>query len=239
MVSMTVVQEAPRTRQIDGGLRLDLPLLRRRRMMGLAGGTTVAVLAGTPAPAGPCVLTRSGIVRSDIRRGFGTASGVARGVPLTIRLRLESTRSGAPLTGLAVYLWQADAQGRYSLHTEELAGQNYLRGVQATDEAGWVTFTSIFPGIEPGHRPHLHFEVYPGVAEATETTGELLTGRLTLPEDVCRQAYGNPAYAGSKSNLARSSRTTDAFAGPDGPLMMAAVTGDVRRGFTASRSVRL
>ena len=65
------------------------------------------------------VLTESGIARSDITRSFGSASGVAEGVPLTIKLTVLDTANGAgPLQGAAVYLWHCDREGRYSLYSE-------------------------------------------------------------------------------------------------------------------------
>jgi protocatechuate 3,4-dioxygenase beta subunit len=65
------------------------------------------------------VLTESGIVRSDITRSFGSASGVAEGVPLTIKRTVLDTTDGAgPLQGAAVYLWHRDREGRYSLYSE-------------------------------------------------------------------------------------------------------------------------
>lgn len=38
---------------------------------------------------GPNILTASGIVRSDIRSSFGSASAVVKGIPLTIKLNLQ------------------------------------------------------------------------------------------------------------------------------------------------------
>jgi len=161
---------------VEYGLSHDVPLLRRRRMLGLTGGTTVAVLSGALTCA------TSALVRGDIRRSFGTAKGVARGVPLTIDLRLVGAATGVPATGLAVYLWHADRDSRYSLYSPGLTGENYLRGVQPTDAAGRAVFTSVFPanGI-------VHYEIYPGVAQATNARGLLLSGQRTLPV--------SPAYA--------------------------------------------
>lgn len=158
------------------GLNQDVTLLRRRRLLGLSGGTTVAVLAGELTCAA------SAIVRSDIRRSFGTAKGVARGLPLTIDLRLVGTVTGVPAAGLAVYLWHADRDGAYSLYSPGLTGENFLRGVQATDGDGRVVFTSVFPG-----NGVIHYEIYPSVAQATKATGLLLSGSLMLPV--------SPAYA--------------------------------------------
>jgi hypothetical protein len=92
------------------------------------GGTTVnegtiPEETGGPYPAdgsdGVNVLTRSGIVRSDITRSFGSGSAVAEGVPLTIALTVvDLGHNSAPLSGAAVYLWHCDREGRYSLYSE-------------------------------------------------------------------------------------------------------------------------
>jgi protocatechuate 3,4-dioxygenase beta subunit len=222
----------------DTGLAHDLPLVRRRRMTGLAGGTTVAALAGVTlgrpelATTLAARLARSGIVRDDIRRSFGTATRVARGVPLTVRLRLVSANSGQPVAGHAVYLWQADRDGAYSLYSPGLSGENYLRGVQATDARGWVQFRSIFPGAAAGW-PHLHFEVFPGLDAATDATGRLHACRMTLPADACAAVYARPDYAASRPSL------TGNPAGDGRELVMAAVTGDAGRGFTAVRTLAI
>ncbi|MEV8371170.1 3,4-dioxygenase subunit beta [Kribbella sp. NPDC056861] len=116
---------------------------------------------------GPNVLTESGIVRSDLTKSFGSASGVAEGVPLTVELVVLDAAKDTPLAGAAVYLWHCDAQGRYSLYDGEISGENYCRGVQAADSAGKVTFTTIFPAAYQGRWPHIHFEVYSSLSEAT------------------------------------------------------------------------
>ncbi len=68
---------------------------------------------GGPVPAdgskGVNVLSPSGIVHSDITSSFGSASGVAEGVPLTIALTiLDVSTGGTPLAGAAVYPWHCD-----------------------------------------------------------------------------------------------------------------------------------
>src|SRR3954467_1757394 len=110
------------------------------------------------------VLTRSGIVRSDIRTSISTGN-TAAGVPLTIKLTLVDSNSNcAPLAGYAVYLWHCNRDGKYSLYSSGVTSEDYLRGVQATDSTGTVTFTSIFPACYSGRWPHVHFEIYPSLA---------------------------------------------------------------------------
>ena len=202
-----------------GGLADDFPVVRRRRMLGLTGGVTMATVGREASH-----LTRSGIIRGDIRRGFGSASGVARGVRLDIRLRLTSASSGRPLPGYAVYLWHADRDGNYSLYTPGLESENYLRGVQLADSAGWTRFTSVFPGAHDGRWPHLHFEVYPSLAAAPGT--RLHAAEITLPADACAAVYATPAYESSRG-----------LGHPGAPVEMASVTGDLRRGLVATRTI--
>jgi len=117
---------------------------------------------------GPNVLTQSGIVRSDIRSSFGSASGTAAGVPTTVTLTItDAAKNCAALAGAAVYLWHCDRDGHYSMYSESVENQNYLRGVQQTDASGKVTFQTIFPACYSGRWPHMHFEVYPSLAAVT------------------------------------------------------------------------
>ena len=61
---------------------------------------------------------------SDITKSFGDASGVAEGVPTTIKLKLlDVAGGGKPLAGAAVYVWHCDREGRYSLYDEAIAGR--------------------------------------------------------------------------------------------------------------------
>jgi len=106
-------------------------------------GTEIPEETAGPYPGdgsnGVNVLTESGIVRSDITSSFGSASGVAQGVPLTIKLKVLDTGNGsAGLQGAAVYLWHCDRDGRYSLYSEGITQENYLRGVQETGSDGSV-----------------------------------------------------------------------------------------------------
>jgi protocatechuate 3,4-dioxygenase beta subunit len=183
------------------------------------------------------VLTDSGIVRSDITRSFGSA-GVAGGVPLTVTLTVLDTANGsAALAGAAVYLWHCDREGRYSLYSQGVTEENYLRGVQETDAAGQVTFTSIYPAAYSGRWPHIHFEVYPNLAAATSASGKLRTSQLALPEETSSQVYATSGYATSVRNLAQTSLDTDNVFRDGYSLQMATVTGSVDAGLAATLKV--
>jgi protocatechuate 3,4-dioxygenase beta subunit len=184
---------------------------------------------------GPNVLTESGIVRSDIRSSFGSSSGTADGVPLTVTLSLLDQANGcAALSGAAVYLWHCDREGRYSLYSDGVTDQNYLRGVQEADANGQVTFTTIFPACYSGRWPHIHFEVYSSLAEATSAGNVMATSQLAFPEDVCDLVYTNDGYEQSVENKAQTSLDSDMVFSDGVDQQLADVNGDVGSGFTAT-----
>jgi hypothetical protein len=97
---------------------------------------------------GANVLNQSGIIRSDITSSFGSSTTKAEGVPLNITMTINDfANNEAPLAGGAVYVWHCDREGRYSLYSQGVIGENYLRGVQETDGRGQVKFTTIFPPV--------------------------------------------------------------------------------------------
>ena len=184
------------------------------------------------------VLTDSGIVRSDITTSFGAASGVAAGVPLTIELAvLDVSNGGGALANAAIYLWHCDMDGLYSLYSQGVESENYLRGVQETDADGKVTFTSIYPGAYSGRWPHIHFEVYPSLDAATTASDKLRTSQIALPQDASALVYATDGYSQSARNLASSSLSTDNVFRDGYSLQLATVTGSVERGMTARLDV--
>lgn len=188
---------------------------------------------------GPDVLEQSGVVRSDLRSSFGGASGTAEGVPMTLTLTiLDIAAGGTPMTGAAVYVWHCDRAGEYSMYSNSIVNENYLRGVQVTDDAGAVGFTSIFPACYSGRWPHIHFEVYPDQASITDSTKAIATSQVALPQNACDAVYATTGYEQSVSNLSQLSLTSDNVFGNDGGVhQLATVTGDVGQGYAVALTV--
>ncbi len=187
---------------------------------------------------GPNVLTESGIVRDDIRSSFGDSSGTAEGVPLTVELTVVDTGNDCgPLEGAAVYVWHCDQAGGYSLYSEGITDQNYLRGVQETGADGKVTFTTIFPAAYMGRWPHIHFEVYASLDDATGGGEPTATSQIALPEDACSAVYATAGYEQSAQNLAQTSLESDMVFSDGADAQLAAVEGDVDSGYTATLTV--
>ncbi len=212
---------------------------------GGAGGECREIPTETAGPFpgdgsnGPNVLNQSGIVRSDITSSFGSASGVAKGVPLTINLSIvEVARSCAALASAAVYVWHCDREGRYSLYSRTAVDQTYLRGVQQADGSGRVTFQTIFPAAYQGRWPHIHFEVYPSLAAATSGGDSLALSQLALPGEACKEVYATSGYETSVRNLAQTSLARDGVFRDDGGVrQLATVTGSVGGGLVANLTV--
>ena len=204
--------------------------------------TEVPDETGGPYPAdgsnGVNVLDDSGIVRSDIRSSFGSSTTTAAGVPLTIKLTVRDTSTGAAKTGAAVYLWHCDREGQYSLYSRAVTGENYLRGVQETDATGTVTFTSIFPACYSGRWPHIHFEVYSSVAGATSSGPIVKTSQIALPQEACDAVYATDGYSASVGNLSQVSLQRDNVFGNDAGIhQIATMSGDTSSGYTSALTV--
>ena len=182
-------------------------------------------------------LALTGIVRSDIRPSFGTMSGTAAGVQTTLTLTLVNVNSScADLSGYAIYVWHCDRDGEYSLYG--ITDQNYLRGVQATDASGVVTFTTIFPACYSGRMPHIHVEVYRSETTASSYTNKLKTTQIAFPVDVCTTVYATATgYSASVANFADISFATDMVFSDGTTTEMATVTGSVADGYAVSLTV--
>lgn len=243
--------------------------LGRRGILGLFGGLGVATLAGCAGSddtssgsnvevaageipeetAGPFpgdgsngvnVLTESGVVRSDITASFGSASGVADGVPMTIRMKVYDLdgEDATVLAGAAVYVWHCDRDGEYSMYSDTVGDENYLRGVQEADADGVVEFTSIFPACYAGRWPHIHFEVYRSLGEATSAGSKLRTSQIAIPQDVCEEVYGGAeGYDQSVAKLAQVSLDSDLVFADGHSLQLGKVTGSLDEGYTIALNV--
>lgn len=241
---------------------------RRRFLAALATGLGGAVLAGCGSRAeaqdGNCpvtpteirgpfpadgvggrdrsinVLELDGIVRRDITSSFAGMNGRAQGVPMEIELDLVRSADGCPvLASHAIYLWQCDASGDYSLYNNREV--NYLRGLQAADASGVARFESIVPGCYGGRAPHLHLEVFSSAEAAMAGERAVLVSQLGLPEEPSATVYADRAtYGESLRNLERWPPSRDwAFRGEEKSMLILGMSGDPQTGYTAKATVAL
>ena len=202
------------------------------------GGPYPADGTNTSSGSTSNVLTLSGIVRSNIVSSIGASSGSAVGVPLTITLKVVNTSAScANLAGFAVYLWHCDQQGRYSLYSSGVTGENYLRGVQVTDSSGSVTFTSIYPACYDGRWPHIHFEVYASTASATTGRNAIKTSQIAMPASANSAVFATSNYTASAANYAKVSLATDGVFSDGATLETPSITGSVSAGYAIALQV--
>lgn len=212
-------------------------------------GTTTTTTAGGEIPqetAGPYpgdgtngvnVLTESGIVRSDITSSLD-GGATAEGVPLTFTFTItDLANDGAPFEGVAVYLWHCNAQGQYSMYSEGIEDETYLRGVQVADANGEVTFKTIMPACYDGRWPHMHFEVYPDADSATTGENAIATSQVAIPKDIATAVFEVDTYENAAENLSKVSLDTDNVFGDGYELELGTFVGDIDSGYTGSLAV--
>lgn len=83
------------------------------------------------------------------------------------------SKSGKPLVGHRIEIWQCDVNGKY-LHANDTRSVNYDNGFQGfghdvTDVNGNYSFKTIKPTIYPGRAPHIHVKVLAGKRELLTT----------------------------------------------------------------------
>lgn len=201
---------------------------------GTTGGTSSSGSSGSSSGAGVCELypqqtegpfyLDEKLLRKDITEGKS-------GVPLTLRLTVLGAGACTPIAGAVVDIWHNDAGGVYSGYPDQVGsvdttGQKFLRGMQTTNAAGEVEFTTIYPGWYPGRTTHIHFKVHLG-------GGTLVTSQMYFPEEINEAVYRTPVYAarGQKD----TSNAQDGIARGAGALL--SVTGDATTGYVASLAI--
>ncbi|OZC50971.1 3,4-dioxygenase subunit beta [Rhodococcus sp. WWJCD1] len=197
-----------------------------------------------PYPAdgtnGVNVLEESGIVRNDITSSLDGGTTV-EGTPMSFTFTLtDMANDNRPFEGAAVYVWQCDADGQYSMYSEGVEDETYLRGIQAAGADGTVTFETIVPGCYSGRWTHMHFEVYPDAASATNADNAIATSQVAFPQDMLDAIYQLDTYPNSAKNLAQlGSLDNDNVFGDGYDLEMGTFSGDPTSGYVGSLAVAI
>lgn len=185
------------------------------------------------------ILEQSGIERQDIRSSLDGGT-TAEGVALTMAFVVTDMAQGKPFEGAAVYAWQCDAKGQYSMYTQGVENETFLRGVQIADADGKVSFTTIVPGCYTGRWPHIHFEVYPDKASATDVGNVIATSQVAFPIEMLTPIFERSEYAGSTQNLtAIGSVDKDMIFADSIDLQTPTLTGDIDAGYSATLAVKV
>lgn len=186
---------------------------------------------------GPDVLDETGVERRDLTTSVD-GNGSVTGTAMTLTMNLVAiTSDNKPMTNAAVYVWHCDAAGRYSMYSDEVTDQTWLRGVQVTDANGQVTFDSIIPGCYTGRWPHIHFEVFTSIDDITDASNAVLTSQIVVPEAAVTQPYTQSEYDGSVENLSQITLESDGIFSDGWEQQTPDVVGNVTDGFSFAITV--
>jgi protocatechuate 3,4-dioxygenase beta subunit len=174
----------------------------------LLPGANVCVL--TPqAVEGPFYFDPK-LERADITEGKA-------GVPLALVLQVVQAGDCAPLKGARVDVWHADALGYYSGYPGQsdarnvsTAGQHFLRGTQFTNEAGQVTFSTVYPGWYEGRTAHIHCKVF--LDDKT-----VLTAQVYFPDALSEFIYKNVKPYNTRAHERDTVNATDNLVNTNDP----------------------
>lgn len=191
------------------------------------GGSSTTTGGGTTANASCSVSPTETIgpypslqdlIRSDIREDRD-------GTPLQLTISVVNAADGcSPLADAAVEIWQCDVAGDYSQYGSQRA-RTFLRGIQSTNSAGEVVFTTIYPGWYQGRATHIHVEV----ARAGRS---LKVTQMAFPEEISNQVHTQGVYASRGVN--RLSNSQDGIFADGYSTQLASVAGSPAGGMTAT-----
>jgi protocatechuate 3,4-dioxygenase beta subunit len=188
--------------------------------------TTAATLVPeeTPVPYPLDLHNDPAMFRRDITEG-------RTGVPLTLTLMiLDVNKSGSPLSNARVDVWHCDKDGLYSGYRQQggsTIGETFCRGIQLTDSAGKVTFTTIYPGWYTGRITHIHFQVY-------LNNGLVATSQLAFPQEITTTVYDSALYRARGQNSSVTSFAQDNVFRDGTAGEVLTIAGDTAPGYTAS-----
>jgi hypothetical protein len=102
-----------------------------------------------------------------------------------------------------------------------------------------VTFRTIVPGCYDGRWTHIHFEVYPDLASATNVQSAIATSQVAFPVKMLDKVYKDTdLYPSSATNLAKlGSIDNDMVFGDGYALEMGTFKGNPQKGYVGSLAV--
>jgi protocatechuate 3,4-dioxygenase beta subunit len=178
--------------------------MRRREVLAGLGASVAGALSNIEVFAadapGACVLTPQTedgpfffdpkLVRADITEG-------KQGMPLELVMRVVTVAGCSAIKSARADVWQPDALGLYSGYDKQTGtgvqrtlsatGKTFLRGTQFTNDAGAVSFTTIYPSWYTGRTPHIHFKVF-------LDRSRVITSQIFFPDDVNDQVFSAAPY---------------------------------------------
>jgi hypothetical protein len=144
--------------------------------------STNATCAVTPTETIGPYPSRTEMVRSDVREN-------RQGTTLTLTIRVVNVSNAcAAVVGADVEIWHCDVAGDYSQYGSQTAA-TFLRGIQTTNAAGEVTFTTICRDLSHCDATRDHDD---DRSTANQAGGSVRGGRRGGRREDCRNALIHP-----------------------------------------------
>ena len=181
-------------------------------------GTSGAACAVAPTETIGPYPSLTDLFRSDVRED-------RRGTVLTLTMKVVNANANcAPVASANVEIWHADAAGDYSEYGTQRAA-TFLRGIQATNAEGDVTFTTIYPGWYQGRATHIHVEV-------TVNGRSVKATQIAFPESINNLVHTQGVYANRGTNP--MSNAADGIFADSLSAELVTPSGSPSSGYTAS-----
>lgn len=153
-----------------------------------------------------------------------------QGVKMDVQITIKNENSGCALLENAVVdIWHCDKDGNYSEYGNSTS-VHFLRGRQATNNAGLAGFTSIFPGWYSGRAPHIHVHVYDSSGKS------LLVTQIAFPKTVTDEVYTTSPFYSSRGKQDTTNEQDNVFS--DGfTNELATLAGNINDGYTLTHTI--
>lgn len=148
----------------------------------------------TPAKTEGPYYFNANLFRQDIRYDSDTQA-FHNGLPLNMTFSIIDANCN-PISNVLIDIWHADKDGVYSGYSQpggNTVGQDFMRGIQITDENGQASVVTSYPGWYQGRATHIHFKV-----RLNSTT--FVTSQFCFPDEINDAVYATPLYSGRGPN---------------------------------------
>lgn len=182
----------------------------------------------------------AGFNRSDIRSNLD-GTNTQNGIPFTLNIVVgDSENSCAGMQGVQVDIWHCNAEGVYSDEgVESTTGETWLRGYQLTDTAGYVTFTTIFPGWYQGRTTHIHLRLRSKYSSASSTSDGTNTTQVFFAQALIDTINTTVAPYSSHGSNPTSNESDRVYSEQTEGKMELVLTGDSTAGYSATAIIDL
>ncbi len=170
------------------------------------------------------------LIRQDVRTDFDTGT-FHTGLQLNMLFTVIDIDCN-PIPNVLVDIWHTNKDGLYSGYVQpggNTVGQDFMRGIQATDINGQCSFITSYPGWYPGRATHVHFKV-----RLSSTT--YVTSQFCFLDSVNNAVYATPLYSGRGPNPTTNA-SDGIFGNPDPPYQRMTATANGSGGYDGTFAI--